>query len=117
MTYSKVSVNEIVAVKIFIVVTERVEQRLCHFDPTDNAEKLYYGEERKVQVGTHVVQLLKDGKGQGSVGKVPMCRVAGLVDDRLQWSLQELAGKQGHREVGRGYQGRNLERGTIMIVC
>ena len=40
-TYSKVSVNEIVAVKIFIVITERVKQRLCHFDPTDNAEKLY----------------------------------------------------------------------------
>ena len=29
--------------------------------------------------------------------------------------MQELAGKQGHREVGRGYQGRNLKRGIILI--
>ena len=46
----EVSVDDVVDLKVLVVIAERVEQRLCHLDPAHVAEELDDGEEGDVKV-------------------------------------------------------------------
>ena len=91
--YLQISVNEVVAVKVFIVISERVEKCLGHFDPPKNAEKFDNGEEWNVDVRAHVFQLVNDRKPQGGIAKLHPRLGLPVCENKLIWSLQELAGK------------------------
>ena len=46
----EISVDEIIDLKVLIVIAPRIEQRLCHLDPTHVTDELQDGEDRNVDV-------------------------------------------------------------------
>ena len=64
----KVAVQEVVHVKVFVVIAKRVDQNLGHVEPTEVEEKLEKGEERDGNV--EIVDILNVANMVFSIGCV-----------------------------------------------
>ena len=60
-SYLKIPVNDIVAIKVLIIVTKRIEQSFSNLNPAHDAEEFHKGEEREVDVWCVVVKGLLTG--------------------------------------------------------
>ena len=79
----QVAVDDVVYLKVFVVVSKRIEQTLRHLDPAHVAQELHYGEEGKVEVGR---VRLEGGVSNGD-GDV-RCIEGGVVQLTLWESIQ-----------------------------
>ena len=55
-TLLEVPVNDVVDLKVLVVVPKRIEQRLCHLNPAHVAEELDDGEEGDVNIWSVVLE-------------------------------------------------------------
>ena len=89
----EVSVNEVVDLKVFIVIAPRIEERFRNLDPTHVTDELQDGEDRNVDIRRVVLERVDCGEGDVE------SREDFVIPEVLR-RQQKLVRKQGSEQVG-----------------
>ena len=88
----EVSVNEIIDLEVFVVISPRVEQRLSHFDPSHVTDEFEDGKNRNVNVRRVTIERIRRRKRYVEVGKDIVVKI-------FRRGQNELVGEQRCKEI------------------